>query len=110
MVMSICSVLAFPVNKFRLEYASGCNSAKTCNPLGDDHVGFLPQLMFLSPTECSPDGQSVRFFIEFPNSSMMGFGLILSIQTQSLLGKGHGIGRRIGCVLLLVDLRRRILL
>ncbi|KAK0601017.1 hypothetical protein LWI29_020587 [Acer saccharum] len=69
MVRPICSVLAFPVNKFRLEYASGCYFAKTCNPLGDDHVGFLLQLMFLSPTECSPDGQSVRFFIEFPNSS-----------------------------------------
>ncbi|TXG66923.1 hypothetical protein EZV62_008198 [Acer yangbiense] len=63
------SVLAFPVNKFRLEYASGCYFAKTRNPLGDDHVGFLPQLMFLSPTECSPDGQSVRPFNEFPNSS-----------------------------------------
>ncbi|KAK2639043.1 hypothetical protein Ddye_026838 [Dipteronia dyeriana] len=69
MVRSICSVLAIPVNKFRLEYASDCNFAKTCNPSGVDHVGFLPQLMFLSPTECSPDGQSVRFFIEFPNSS-----------------------------------------
>ncbi|KAK4837903.1 hypothetical protein QYF36_009413 [Acer negundo] len=69
MVRSICSVLAFPINKFRLEYAGCCNFAKTCNPLGDDHVGFLPQLMFSSPTECSPDGQSVRCFIEFPNSS-----------------------------------------
>ncbi|KAK0600913.1 hypothetical protein LWI29_019520 [Acer saccharum] len=69
MTKSICSVLAFPVNTFRLEYASDCNSAKTCNPLGDDHVGFLPRLMFLSPNECSSDGQSVRFFIEFPNNS-----------------------------------------
>ncbi|TXG66967.1 hypothetical protein EZV62_008242 [Acer yangbiense] len=68
--MSICSVLAYPV--FQLEYASNCNSAKTCNLFGDD-VGFLPQIMSLNTIQCSPDGQSVRFLMEFPNSVNIGF-------------------------------------
>ncbi|TXG66930.1 hypothetical protein EZV62_008205 [Acer yangbiense] len=68
---SICSVLAYPVT-FQLEYASDCNSSKTCNPFGDD-VGFLPQLMSLNTIQCSPDGQSLRILMEFPNSNYFGF-------------------------------------
>ncbi|KAK3198966.1 hypothetical protein Dsin_022381 [Dipteronia sinensis] len=64
---SICSVLAYPVNTFQLEYASDCNSSKTCNPFGDD-VDFLPQIMSLNTIQCSSDGQSLRFLMEFPNS------------------------------------------
>ncbi|KAI9185667.1 hypothetical protein LWI28_009421 [Acer negundo] len=70
---SICSVLAYsayPV--FQLEYASDCSSSKTCNPFGDD-VGFLPQIMSLNTIQCSPDGQSMRFLMEFPNSVNVGF-------------------------------------
>ncbi|KAK0601792.1 hypothetical protein LWI29_027436 [Acer saccharum] len=69
---SICSVLAYPVNTFQLEYASDCNSSKTCNPFGDD-VGFLPQLMSLNTIQCSSDGQRLRILMEFPNSNYVGF-------------------------------------
>ncbi|TXG66972.1 hypothetical protein EZV62_008247 [Acer yangbiense] len=70
---SVCSVLAYLyVNTFQLEYASDCNSSKTCNPFGDD-VGFLPQLMSLNSIQCSSDGQSLRFLMEFPNSNYVGF-------------------------------------
>ncbi|KAK3198947.1 hypothetical protein Dsin_022362 [Dipteronia sinensis] len=71
------------------EYASDCSFAKTCNPLGDNHVGFLPQLLFLSPTECSPDGQSVRFFIEFPiSSSYDGFQINPFNPNTKFVGEG----------------------
>ncbi|KAK3198946.1 hypothetical protein Dsin_022361 [Dipteronia sinensis] len=69
---SICSVLAYPVNTFQLEYASDCNSSKTCNPFGDD-VDFLPQIMSLNTIQCSSDRQSLRFLMEFPNSNYVGF-------------------------------------
>ncbi|TXG66977.1 hypothetical protein EZV62_008252 [Acer yangbiense] len=69
---SICSVLEYPINTFQLEYASDCNSSKTCNPFGDD-VGFLPQLMSLNTIQCSLNGQSLRFLMEFPNSVNIGF-------------------------------------
>ncbi|KAH7544141.1 hypothetical protein JRO89_XS15G0115600 [Xanthoceras sorbifolium] len=68
----ICSVLSHPRNTFKLEYASDCNSVKSCNPLGDE-VGFLPRVMFLNTIQCSPDGQSMRLLMDFPNSSYVGF-------------------------------------
>ncbi|KAF2316308.1 hypothetical protein GH714_041649 [Hevea brasiliensis] len=65
---SICSVFSQGSNSFQLMYASGCDSAKNCNPLGEG-VGFLPGVMSLSLIECLHDRPSLRFLLEFPNSS-----------------------------------------
>lgn len=69
---TICSILERQVNEFELEYASDCNSSKSCNPFGDA-VGYLPQVMSLNTIQCSTDGQSLRFLVEFPNSSHVGY-------------------------------------
>ncbi|KAK0600181.1 hypothetical protein LWI29_012551 [Acer saccharum] len=90
---SICSVLEYPINTFQLDYASDCNSSKTCNSFGDD-VGFLPQLMSLNTIQCSSDGQSLRFLMEFPNSNYVGFYHSFNPNTM-FVGEGTWIGRRI---------------
>lgn len=65
---TICSILERRVNAFELEYASDCNSSKSCNPFGDA-VGYLPQVMSLNTIQCSTEGQRLRFLMEFPNTS-----------------------------------------
>ncbi|XP_012074974.2 uncharacterized protein LOC105636321 [Jatropha curcas] len=65
---SICSIFSGGSNSFKLLYASDCDSAKNCNPFGDS-VGYLPRLMSLNLIQCSSDKPSLRFLLEFPNSS-----------------------------------------
>ncbi|KAH9650703.1 DUF2921 family protein [Citrus sinensis] len=69
---TICSILKRRVNEFELEYASDCNSSTSCNPFGDA-VGYLPQVMSLNTIQCSKEGQRLRFLMEFPNSSDVGY-------------------------------------
>ncbi|KAJ4726303.1 DUF2921 family protein [Melia azedarach] len=68
----ICSILTRSVNEFRVEYARDCNSSENCSPFDDD-IGYLPRVMSLNMIQCSPDGQSSRFLLEFPNSSYVGY-------------------------------------
>lgn len=69
---TICSSLRRPVNEFEIEYASDCNSSKSCNPFRDA-VGYLPQVMSLNTIQCSTDGQRLRLLVEFPNGSYVGY-------------------------------------
>ncbi|EEF33586.1 conserved hypothetical protein [Ricinus communis] len=65
---SICSIFSRERNSFKLVYASGCDSSKSCNPLGEG-AEFLPVVMSLSLIQCSHDGLSLRFLLEFSNRS-----------------------------------------
>ncbi|ESR65112.1 hypothetical protein CICLE_v10010435mg, partial [Citrus x clementina] len=69
---TICSILERRVNAFELEYASDCNSSKSCNPFGDA-VGYLPQVMSLNTIQCSTEGQRLRFLMEFPNTGYVDY-------------------------------------
>ncbi|XP_022735587.1 uncharacterized protein LOC111288908 [Durio zibethinus] len=73
-------------NVFELEYASGCDSSKSCNPFGDG-IGYLPRVISLRMIQCSDDKLSLRLLIEFPNNSHMGYYSCFNFST-SLVGKG----------------------
>ncbi|XWS11034.1 hypothetical protein CRYUN_Cryun38cG0048900 [Craigia yunnanensis] len=83
---TICSMFLRGVNLFELEYGNGCDSAKNCNPFGDG-IGYLPQVMSLSKIQCSEDGQSLRFLVEFPNNSFVRFYHSFNFST-ALVGEG----------------------
>ncbi|EEF33588.1 hypothetical protein RCOM_0519510 [Ricinus communis] len=42
--VSVCSIFSNQVDSFKLEYASVCNSTKTCSPLSQG-AGFLPEII-----------------------------------------------------------------
>ncbi|KAG6782452.1 hypothetical protein POTOM_011853 [Populus tomentosa] len=65
---SICNAFSRWNTFFKLEYSSACNSTSSCNPFGEG-VGYLPQIMSLKFIQCLEDKRSLRFLIEFPNSS-----------------------------------------
>ncbi|XP_021595162.1 uncharacterized protein LOC110602045 [Manihot esculenta] len=77
---SICSVFSRESNSFKLMYASGCDSAKRCKLLGEG-VGFLPGVMSMRLITCSHDRPSLRFLLEFPNSSYADYYLPFSPNT-----------------------------
>ncbi|XP_039032493.1 uncharacterized protein LOC120167590 [Hibiscus syriacus] len=83
---TICDMLSGGENAFELEYASGCDSSKSCSPFGDN-IGYLPPVMSLSTIQCSADGLSLRFLIEFRNNSYRGYYICPNIIT-SLIGEG----------------------
>ncbi|XWS11036.1 hypothetical protein CRYUN_Cryun38cG0049100 [Craigia yunnanensis] len=83
---TICNMLFGQGNAFELEYASGCDSSKSCNPFGDG-IGYLPQVMSLSMIHCSEDKLSSRFLMEFPNNNYMGYYSSFNFST-SLVGEG----------------------
>ncbi|KAG6780733.1 hypothetical protein POTOM_013602 [Populus tomentosa] len=64
----ICNAFSRWHTFFKLEYSRGCNSTSSCNPFGEG-VGYLPQIMSLKLIQCLEDKRSLRFLIEFPNSS-----------------------------------------
>ncbi|KAJ4825806.1 hypothetical protein Tsubulata_021816, partial [Turnera subulata] len=65
---SICSIFSGWYNSYKLEYASGCNSTKSCSPF-DERVGYLPEFMSLLPIQCSDDMKSLRFQVQFHNTT-----------------------------------------
>ncbi|XP_044509707.1 uncharacterized protein LOC123228361 [Mangifera indica] len=65
---TVCSIFGGRYTGYELDYESDCNSTKTCNPFGDV-VGYLPRVMSLNKFQCSADEQSLRFLVEFPNTS-----------------------------------------
>ncbi|XVF18846.1 hypothetical protein REPUB_Repub11eG0058000 [Reevesia pubescens] len=83
---TICDMLSGGGNAFELEYASACDSSKSCNPFGDG-VGYLPQFMSLSTIQCSEDKLSLRFLIEFPNNRYVELYRSFNFST-SLVGEG----------------------
>ncbi|XVF18844.1 hypothetical protein REPUB_Repub11eG0057800 [Reevesia pubescens] len=89
---TICSMFLRGVNLFELEYGNGCDSAKNCNPFGDG-IGYLPQFMSLSEIQCSEDRQSLRFLVEFPNSSFVRLDQSYNFST-TLMGEGTWNGKK----------------
>ncbi|GMI63653.1 hypothetical protein like AT4G21700 [Hibiscus trionum] len=83
---TICNMLSGGDNAFKLEYASGCDSSKSCSPFGVD-IGYLPPVMSLSTIQCSEDMLSLRFLIQFRNNSYRGYYSSPNIST-SLIGEG----------------------
>ncbi|XP_022735593.1 uncharacterized protein LOC111288917 [Durio zibethinus] len=83
---TICNMFLGRGNVFELEYASGCDSSKSCNPFGNG-IGYLPWVMSLSMIQCSEDSLSLRFLIEFPNNSHMRYYSSFNFST-SLVGEG----------------------
>ncbi|KAF9685495.1 hypothetical protein SADUNF_Sadunf03G0060500 [Salix dunnii] len=64
----ICNAFSRWDTVYKLEYSSGCNSTSSCNPFGEG-AGYSPQIMSLKVIQCLEDKRSLRFLIEFPNSS-----------------------------------------
>ncbi|KAI3994808.1 hypothetical protein MKX01_037359 [Papaver californicum] len=58
-VGGICSALIRSSNGFELEYENSCVDAGNCNVLGRS-VDFLPDSMFFSGIQCSPDKKRLR--------------------------------------------------
>ncbi|KAK9046389.1 hypothetical protein V6N11_052277 [Hibiscus sabdariffa] len=83
---TICNMLSGGSNVFQLEYASVCNSSKSCSPFGDG-TGYLPPVMSLSMIQCSADRLSLRFLIGFQSNSYRGYYSSSNIGT-SLIGEG----------------------
>ncbi|XVE50262.1 hypothetical protein DITRI_Ditri01bG0147900 [Diplodiscus trichospermus] len=73
-------------NAFELVYPIGCDSSKSCNPFGDG-IEYLPRVMSLSMIQCSEDKLSLRFLIEFSDSTYMGYYSSFNFST-SLVGEG----------------------
>ncbi|XVF78501.1 hypothetical protein PTKIN_Ptkin14bG0139200 [Pterospermum kingtungense] len=84
--VTICNMFLGEDFAFELEHARGCDPSKNCNPFGDG-IGYLPQFMSMSMIQCSEDKQSLRFLIEFPNKSSMGYYSSFNFST-SLVGEG----------------------
>ncbi|WCJ20705.1 hypothetical protein M5689_002921 [Euphorbia peplus] len=82
---SFCSAFSH-VNTFELQYSNDCSSSKNCNPFGEND-GSLPQVMYLSPIQCSDDLRSVRFLAEFENSSYYSYYLPLN-PNKTLVAEG----------------------
>ncbi|KAK8706198.1 hypothetical protein V6N13_049773 [Hibiscus sabdariffa] len=82
----ICDMFSYGYSAFELEYASGCDSSKSCSPLGD-RVGYLPRFMYLSTIQCSDDMLSLRFLIEFTDDTYMRYSSSPNFST-SLIGEG----------------------
>ncbi|EOY12996.1 Uncharacterized protein TCM_031502 [Theobroma cacao] len=89
---TICNMFLGQANAFELEYGSGCDSSKSCNPFGDG-IGYLPQVMSLSMIQCSEDKLSLRFLIEFPIDYCMGYYRSSNFST-SLVGEGSWDARK----------------
>lgn len=83
---TICNMFLGRDHAFELEYASGCDSSKNCNPFGDG-LGYLPRFMSMTMIQCSEDKQSLRFMLDFPNNSYMGYYGSSNFST-SLVGEG----------------------
>ncbi|KAK9024559.1 hypothetical protein V6N11_004717 [Hibiscus sabdariffa] len=83
---TICNMLSGGDNVFKLEYATDCDSSKSCSPFGDD-IRYLPPVMSLSMIQCSEDMLSLRFLVEFRNNSYRGYYSSPNIST-SLIGEG----------------------
>ncbi|XP_022717737.1 uncharacterized protein LOC111276226 [Durio zibethinus] len=85
---TICDIILAGGNAFELEYASGCDSSKSCGPFGNG-IGYLPQVMSLRMIQCSDQDMKLklRFLIEFPNSSYRGYYSSFNFST-SLVGEG----------------------
>ncbi|XVE50263.1 hypothetical protein DITRI_Ditri01bG0148000 [Diplodiscus trichospermus] len=84
---TICNMILGQGNAFELVYPSGCDSSKSCNPFGHG-IEYLPKVMSLSMIQCSQDKLSLRFLIEFSNSSYMGYYSSFNSST-SLVGEGY---------------------
>ncbi|OMO78201.1 hypothetical protein COLO4_24814 [Corchorus olitorius] len=86
---TVCDMFSAGANVFQLqyEYASGCDSSNSCNDPFGDVIGFSPHLMSLSVIQCSEDKQSLRFLIEFHNTSYMSYYRSFNFNT-SLVGEG----------------------
>ncbi|KAL4271778.1 hypothetical protein GQ457_13G003500 [Hibiscus cannabinus] len=82
----ICDMLSYGYSAFELEYASGCDSSKSCSPLGDGDR-YLPRFMYLSTIQCSDDMLSLRFLIEFTDDTYMRYSSSPNFST-SLIGEG----------------------
>ncbi|KAK8648432.1 hypothetical protein V6N13_129184 [Hibiscus sabdariffa] len=82
----ICDMFSYGYSAFELEYASGCDSSKSCSPLGDGDR-YLPRFMYLSMIQCSDDMLSLRFRIEFTDDTYMRYSSSPNFST-SLIGEG----------------------
>ncbi|KAK8603042.1 hypothetical protein V6N13_085240 [Hibiscus sabdariffa] len=83
----VCDMFSVRGKAFELEYAMGCDSSKSCSPLGDG-ARYSPRFMYLSMIQCSDDMQSIRFLIEFPDdSTYMRYSSSSNFST-SLIGEG----------------------
>ncbi|KAK8622730.1 hypothetical protein V6N13_117634 [Hibiscus sabdariffa] len=82
----VCDMFSVRGKAFELEYAMGCDSSKSCSPLGDG-ARYSPRFMYLSMIQCSDDMQSIRFLIEFPDDTYMRYSSSSNFST-SLIGEG----------------------
>ncbi|XWS09989.1 hypothetical protein CRYUN_Cryun39dG0037400 [Craigia yunnanensis] len=85
-IRTICNMFLCRGNSSELEYASRCDSSKSCNPFSDG-IGYLPQVMSLNMIQCSEDKLTLRFLIEFRNNSYMGYYNSFNFST-SIVGEG----------------------
>jgi hypothetical protein len=83
---TLCSVASRAVNQFNLRYSRDCDSAKNCS-LFDADIGFVPRIMSMYMIGCSEEKEKMRVFLEFPNTSYVGFYRSFNPQT-TLVGEG----------------------
>ncbi|TYJ48489.1 hypothetical protein E1A91_A01G065800v1 [Gossypium mustelinum] len=83
--ITVCDMF-YRQTAFELEYASGCDSSKSCSPFGDG-IGYLPRFMHLRTIQCSDEKLSLRFLIEFQDDAYTRYYASSNFST-SLIGEG----------------------
>ncbi|XP_012458305.1 uncharacterized protein LOC105779099 [Gossypium raimondii] len=83
--ITVCDMF-YRQTAFELEYASGCDSSKSCSPFSDG-IGYLPRFMHLRMIQCSDDKLSLRFLIEFQDDAYTRYYASSNFST-SLIGEG----------------------
>ncbi|KAK3005697.1 hypothetical protein RJ639_017623 [Escallonia herrerae] len=66
----VCSRLTKPFTSYKVDYASKCISLQNCTSLGEE-FGFPPNFMTLIAIDCSNDGQTIRYLVEFSKMSFV---------------------------------------
>lgn len=84
--VSICPIFSGWHNSYKLEYASGCSSTKSCSPFHKG-IGYLPEYMSFHLIQCSDDVKSLRFRVVFHNRTTGDYYSLFNPKT-SLVAEG----------------------
>ncbi|KAK2968457.1 hypothetical protein RJ640_004463 [Escallonia rubra] len=81
----VCSMLTRPFTSYKVDYASKCISFQNCTSLGEE-FGFSPNFMTLKAIDCSNDGQTIRYLLEFSKMSFVAYYKFLN-PTRTLVAE-----------------------